>query len=121
MLQSLDKIAREEGLKGYYKGNGTNCVRIFPTSAFQFYSFETYKQVCFLMFFLSILILIFNFNSIQFLIQYWANPRGRKELTPVETLVAGGGAGITALVITYPLEFVRCRLTVQKGFHSFFY
>lgn len=96
VLQSLDKIAREEGIKGYYKGNGTNCVRIFPTSALQFYSFETYKQ---------------------FLIQNWAIPRGKKELTPIETLVAGGGAGITALIITYPLEFVRCRLTVQKEAH----
>ena len=43
--QALKKIGTEEGIRGYFKGNGVNCVRIFPTSAFQFYCYETYKRV----------------------------------------------------------------------------
>lgn len=38
----------------------------------------------------------------------------QRDLTPVQRLFAGGMAGITALFFTYPLEFVRCRLTLQK-------
>jgi solute carrier family 25 phosphate transporter 23/24/25/41 len=45
VVQALKKIGAEEGIKGYFKGNGVNCVRIFPTSAFQFYCYETYKRV----------------------------------------------------------------------------
>lgn len=36
------------------------------------------------------------------------------DLTPLQRLIPGSMAGITALVATYPLEFVRCRLTLQK-------
>jgi solute carrier family 25 phosphate transporter 23/24/25/41 len=39
----------------------------------------------------------------------------QKDLTPLQRLFAGGMAGVTALVLTYPLEFVRCRLTLQKS------
>lgn len=45
VVQALQKIGREEGVKGYFKGNGVNCIRIFPTSALQFYCYETYKRV----------------------------------------------------------------------------
>lgn len=45
VVQALQKIGREEGVRGYFKGNGVNCVRIFPTSALQFYCYETYKRV----------------------------------------------------------------------------
>lgn len=36
------------------------------------------------------------------------------DLNPFQRLLAGGGAGVSALVLTYPLEFVRIRLTLQK-------
>jgi len=36
---------RDEGIRGYFKGNGTNVVRIAPYSAVQFASYEKYKQV----------------------------------------------------------------------------
>lgn len=38
-------IGQEEGMRGYFKGNGVNCLRIFPNSALQFLSYETYKRV----------------------------------------------------------------------------
>lgn len=45
MAQTLTKMWREEGMRGYFKGNLTNCVRVFPTSAIQYYSYEEYKKV----------------------------------------------------------------------------
>jgi len=83
---------RDDGIRGYFKGNGVNCVRIFPASALQFYSYDSYQKL--------------------FLRHVAAE--GTKFLTPVERVVVGGFAGITALVATYPLEMIRARLTVQS-------
>ena len=42
-------IGREEGLRGYFKGNGTNVVRIIPYVAVQFAAYEEFKKVCIIM------------------------------------------------------------------------
>lgn len=39
-VQGLKYIWRTEGLRGLFKGNGTNCARIVPNSAVKFYSYE---------------------------------------------------------------------------------
>ncbi|KAL9147303.1 hypothetical protein ABFS82_13G165200 [Erythranthe guttata] len=39
-VQGLKYIYRAEGFKGLFKGNGTNCARIFPNSAVKFFSYE---------------------------------------------------------------------------------
>lgn len=39
-LQGLKYIWRTEGLRGLFKGNGTNCARIVPNSAVKFFSYE---------------------------------------------------------------------------------
>lgn len=43
--QALAKMWREEGWKGFMRGNGTNCIRIVPYSAVQFSSYNFYKRV----------------------------------------------------------------------------
>lgn len=43
--KALGKMWREEGFKGFMRGNGTNCVRIVPYSAVQFGSYNFYKRV----------------------------------------------------------------------------
>jgi hypothetical protein len=45
IIATLGKILREEGIRGYFKGNGTNVIRIVPYSAIQFASYERYKKV----------------------------------------------------------------------------
>ncbi|KAL0297540.1 UNVERIFIED_CONTAM: Mitochondrial adenine nucleotide transporter ADNT1 [Sesamum radiatum] len=39
-VQGLKYIWRTEGLRGLFKGNGTNCARIVPNSAVKFFSYE---------------------------------------------------------------------------------
>jgi len=39
-IQGLKYIWRTEGLRGMFKGNGTNCARIVPNSAVKFFSYE---------------------------------------------------------------------------------
>lgn len=41
--KALQKMWREEGMKGLMAGNGTNCIRIVPYSAVQFGSYNFYK------------------------------------------------------------------------------
>ena len=43
--QGLVKMWREEGWRGFMRGNGTNCIRIVPYSAVQFGSYNFYKRV----------------------------------------------------------------------------
>ena len=43
--QALGKMWREEGWRGFMRGNGTNCIRIVPYSAVQFSSYNFYKRV----------------------------------------------------------------------------
>src|SRR5437762_12781602 len=42
-------------------------------------------------------------------------PEGRKELNTPLRLIAGAMAGITSVVITYPLDITRTRLSVQSS------
>ncbi len=45
IFTSLVKIGKEEGLRGYFKGNGTNVLRIVPYVAVQFAAYEEFKKV----------------------------------------------------------------------------
>lgn len=86
IIPSLVKIWREEGFLGYYKGNGTNVLRIVPYMAVQFAAYEEYKKI------LRISDGVHN---------------------PVWRLCAGAMAGITSVTVTYPLDLVRTRLSAQ--------
>ncbi len=43
--RSLVRMWKEEGFKGFMRGNGINCVRIVPYSAVQFTTYEQLKKV----------------------------------------------------------------------------
>jgi solute carrier family 25 phosphate transporter 23/24/25/41 len=51
--KALGKMWKEEGWRGFMRGNGTNCIRIVPYSAVQFGSYNFYKRVGFYPRFLS--------------------------------------------------------------------
>lgn len=84
---TLIKMWKEEGWRGYMRGNGSNCLRIFPYSAIQFASYNIYKP-------------------------YLLGP-GESDLTVGMRLFAGGLAGITSVAVTYPLDITRTRLSIQ--------
>ena len=43
--KGLMKMWRDEGWRGFMRGNGANCIRIIPYSAVQFSSYNFYKKV----------------------------------------------------------------------------
>eukprot|EP01087_Luapelamoeba_hula_P017443 TRINITY_DN549_c0_g1_i2.p1 TRINITY_DN549_c0_g1~~TRINITY_DN549_c0_g1_i2.p1 ORF type:complete len:304 (-),score=40.14 TRINITY_DN549_c0_g1_i2:541-1452(-) len=86
VVPAMMRIYREEGFFAYWKGNFTNIVRIIPSDATRFYTYDIYKRLI---------------------------AKEGEKLSPVKCAVAGGLAGMTSTLATYPLDLVRTRLTVQ--------
>ncbi|CAF1702926.1 unnamed protein product [Brassica oleracea var. botrytis] len=95
-VQGLKYIWRTEGVRGLFKGNGTNCARIVPNSAVKFFSYEQASK-----------------GILYMYRQQTGNENA--QLTPVLRLGAGATAGIIAMSATYPMDMVRGRLTVQTA------
>lgn len=87
IARTLKNILTEEGLQGFWRGNGVNCIRVAPYAATQFASYEKYKRVML---------------------------GDRDSLTIVQRLACGGLAGATATTFTHPLDVIRLRLSVNK-------
>ncbi|CAL1707046.1 unnamed protein product [Somion occarium] len=86
---SLVRMWKEEGFKGFMRGNGINCLRIVPYSAVQFTTYEQLKK--------------------------WFTNHGATPLDTPTRLVSGALAGITSVCTTYPLDLVRSRLSIATA------
>ncbi|KAK7045556.1 hypothetical protein VNI00_007388 [Paramarasmius palmivorus] len=102
--QSLVRMWKEEGFKGYMRGNGINCLRIVPYSAVQFTTYEQLKKAG-----SELLGTILSFDVNQ-----WFT-RGSRELDTPKRLASGALAGITSVCSTYPLDLVRARLSIATA------
>lgn len=91
VFSGLKNMIKNESVWGLYKGNGAQAIRIFPYSGIQFFSFELYKK-----------------NIFGPLLNSQAG-----QANHMQKLMAGGTAGGTAVIMTYPLDLVRARLTFQ--------
>jgi len=103
LLAQLAEILRKEGIRGFFKGNGANCLKVAPTKGIQFLTFEAFKR------------LIYRARVRR------RRRRGMSEeeatqntpLSPWERLAAGGLAGMTAALFCYPLEVAKTLLTAH--------
>ncbi|KAH7572436.1 hypothetical protein JRO89_XS04G0256800 [Xanthoceras sorbifolium] len=86
--QSLKKLLKQEGVTGFYKGNGASVLRIVPYAALHFMTYEQYR--------------------VWILNNYPGLGSG-----PVIDLLAGSVAGGTAVLCTYPLDLARTKLAYQ--------
>jgi solute carrier family 25 (adenine nucleotide translocator) protein 4/5/6/31 len=92
IADSFRRIAREQGMLSFWRGNLSNCLRYFPTQAMNFAFKERYQalfvrpkeEVGFTLFFLGY-------------------------------LAAGGAAGATSLTVSYPLEYTYTRMAADVG------
>jgi solute carrier family 25 phosphate transporter 23/24/25/41 len=82
---TLRNVIRREGVRYLWKGNGINSFRAFPQFAINYATFEKVKNENF-----------FSINS-----------------ETHQNFVAGGFAGITAMICIYPMETIRTRLSLQ--------
>lgn len=90
---AVKQLYQEEGVKGLFRGNGLNCVRVFPYSAVQFLVYEGCKKF------------VFHVDDIN------TNQR----LNTIQRLSSGALCGGASVVATYPLDLVRTRLAIQTA------
>ncbi|CAE8637093.1 unnamed protein product [Polarella glacialis] len=86
------RILKEQGMKRFWDGNFTNCIRYFPTQAFNLAFKDTFKQM------------FPKYNpKTEFASFFGAN------------LVSGGLAAASSMTIVYPLDYARTRLASDVG------
>ena len=86
LYQGFKKIAAFEGVRAYFRGNGTQMLRMFPSRAIIFGVNDGLKQ----------------------------RLPARLGLGPHATsLLAGSAAGTAAISVTFPLDMVMARLAYQ--------
>lgn len=91
VFSTVKHVIKKEGYLGLYQGNGVQMMRIFPYAAIQFLAYEQFKKIA------------KNFQALQ----------NHSNLTK---LLCGSCAGLSAVIITYPLDIIRARLAFQvKG------
>eukprot|EP00808_Paulinella_micropora_P021104 g10874.t1 len=89
VLGSLKTIYKENGFLGFYRGNGANVLRILPNYSLKFMFNDTYKRM--------VARPGQNLNKLDFL----------------QLIQAGWLAGFCQATITYPLEVIRTRLSLD--------
>lgn len=86
------RVAREQGVLSYWRGNLANVIRYFPTQAFNFAFKDTFKNM---------------FPKYSPKTDFWK--------FFAANLASGGAAGASSLLIVYPLDFARTRLAADVG------
>ncbi|GAV82797.1 Mito_carr domain-containing protein/EF_hand_3 domain-containing protein/EF_hand_5 domain-containing protein [Cephalotus follicularis] len=84
ILPAVKKIWKEDGLLGFYRGNGLNVLKVAPESAIKFYAYEMLKNVI--------------------------GGEDKSDIGTSGRLFAGGMAGAVAQTAIYPLDLVKTRL-----------
>lgn len=86
------RILKEQGLLAFWRGNGVNIIRYFPTQAFNLAFKDTIKA---------------QFPKYNKKTQFWK--------FFATQLASGGLAGAASLTIVYPLDYARTRLASDVG------
>jgi len=92
IVNVFQRIQSEQGFKAFWRGNMTNCIRYFPTQAFNFAFKDTIKTL---------------FPK--------ANPKTEFWTFFAINMASGGLAGAGSLCLVYPLDYARTRLASDVG------
>lgn len=92
IVNCFSRVASEQGVKAFWRGNFTNVIRYFPTQAFNFAFKDSIKQL---------------------FPRY--NPNTEFGKFFMVQMASGGLAGAGSLCIVYPLDYARTRLASDVG------
>ena len=92
IISSTKKIYTESGVIGFWRGNGVNCLKLFPETAIRFYVYEFLRAGL-------------NIDT---------------DHADVGTrFVTGSIAGLVSQTIIYPLEVIKTRIALSEtGLYS---
>ncbi|KAL4318178.1 hypothetical protein GQ457_18G003430 [Hibiscus cannabinus] len=94
MAEVFDKITMTEGWKGLFRGNFVNVIRVAPSKAIELLAYETVKKKL-------------------------TPEHGEQPKLPLPaSFVAGAVGGVSSTLLTYPLELLKTRLTVNEDYKS---
>jgi solute carrier family 25 (adenine nucleotide translocator) protein 4/5/6/31 len=93
IINCFTRVAAEQGVASFWRGNLANVIRYFPTQALNFAFKDTYKNL------------------------FLKGVDKDKQFTRffIGNLASGGAAGATSLCFVYPLDFARTRLAADVG------
>jgi solute carrier family 25 (adenine nucleotide translocator) protein 4/5/6/31 len=92
MVDCGSRIMNEQGFKRFWDGNFTNCIRYFPTQAFNLAFKDTFKRM------------FPKYNPKTEFAQFFG-----------ANLVSGGASAACSMTIVYPLDYARTRLASDVG------
>ncbi|KAL0407643.1 UNVERIFIED_CONTAM: Adenine nucleotide transporter BT1, chloroplastic/mitochondrial [Sesamum radiatum] len=82
---------KTDGWTGLFRGNFVNVIRVAPSKAIELFVYDTVNK---------------NLSP---------KPGENPKLPIPPSLVAGACAGVSSTLVTYPLELLKTRLTIQRG------
>jgi solute carrier family 25 (mitochondrial adenine nucleotide translocator), member 4/5/6/31 len=92
IVDCFTRVAKEQGIKAFWRGNLTNIIRYFPTQAFNFAFKDSIKSL---------------FPRVDKNKEFWK--------FFMINMASGGLAGAGSLMIVYPLDYARTRLASDVG------
>ncbi|XP_010250059.1 PREDICTED: adenine nucleotide transporter BT1, chloroplastic/mitochondrial [Nelumbo nucifera] len=90
----FNTIMKNDGWKGLFRGNFVNVIRVAPSKAIELFAYDTVKK------------------------HLSPKPGEQPKLPVPASLVAGACAGISSTLLTYPLELLKTRLTIQGDVYN---
>ncbi|KAK5577720.1 hypothetical protein RB653_002665 [Dictyostelium firmibasis] len=107
-MAALKEMVKREGFKSIWKGNGANIVKVSPNSGIRFLTYEFCKKH------------FLDNPSSSSSIENGIDGSGvgcgggsEMKMTVPQTMFSGAMAGLTSTFLTYPLDVVRIRLSLQ--------
>lgn len=90
----FNNIIQHDGWKGLFRGNLVNVIRVAPSKAIELFAYDTVNK---------------NLSP---------KPGEQPKLCIPPSLIAGACAGVSSTLVTYPLELLKTRLTIQRGVYD---
>ncbi|KAL8503758.1 hypothetical protein ACS0TY_022468 [Phlomoides rotata] len=87
-------IMKTDGWKGLFRGNFVNVIRVTPSKAIELFVYDTVNK------------------------KLSAKPGEHAKLPIPPSLIAGASAGVSSTLVTYPLELLKTRLTIQRDVYN---
>jgi len=88
IIDAMKYMLREGGVKGLWRGNGLNVIKIAPESALKYQAYDDMKR--------------------------FIKGRDNRDLAMYERFLAGSFAGAFSQTVIYPLEVLKTRLALRK-------
>ncbi|EGR32468.1 solute carrier family 25, putative [Ichthyophthirius multifiliis] len=88
IVKGFVNIYQKQGIKGFFRGNGTNVIKIAPETAFQMLLYDKIKAIV---------------------------SSGRSKQSPFEMFLSGSLAGISSTVLFFPIDIAKTKLALTDS------